>query len=67
LDPLEDTLTLPLAPPAVLGANATVNDVLWPALNVMGSDRPLMLKPAAVTVAAEIVTLVPPLLVNVTV
>ena len=57
--------TLPLAAPPVVGVNVTVNDVLCPVVNVNGSEIPLMLKPVPVAEAAEIVRLVPPLLVKV--
>ena len=59
------TVTLPLADPELLGANLTLNDVLCPAFKVSGRDNPLMLKPVPLADAAEIVTLEPPLLVNV--
>ena len=64
-DPFEVIVTLPLTAPAADGANLTVNEVLCPAFRVRGNVSPLMLKPAPVVEAAEIVTLVPPLLVNV--
>jgi hypothetical protein len=64
-DPLEVMLTLPLAAPLVVGENCTVNDVLWPAFSVNGSDRPLKLNPGSLALAAEIVRLVPPELVRV--
>ena len=38
--PLEVMLTLPLAAPLAVGAKVTVNDVLWPALNVKGKVSP---------------------------
>ena len=40
-DPLEVMAMLPLTVPAAAGANFTVNEVLWPALNVRGRVRPL--------------------------
>jgi hypothetical protein len=58
---------VPLAPPPVDGANCAVNEVLWPAPKVFGVASPLMLNPAPVVVAWEIVTLADPLFVNVTV
>ena len=64
-DPFEVIVTLPLTAPAADGANLTVNEVLCPAFRVRGNVSPLMLKPAPVVEAAEIVTLVPPLLVSV--
>jgi hypothetical protein len=64
-DPLEVMLTLPLAAPFVVGAKSTVNEVLWPVVSVNGKDKPLKLNPVPVAVAAEIVRLVPPVLVSV--
>ena len=64
-EPLEVMLTLPLAAPLVVGEKSTVNDLLWPAVNVKGKDRPLKLNPLPLAVAAEIVRLEPPELVNV--
>jgi hypothetical protein len=64
-EPFEVMLTLPLAEPLVVGEKSTVNDVLWPAVNVKGKDRPLKLNPAPLAVAAEIVRLDPPVLVSV--
>jgi hypothetical protein len=57
--------TLPLAAPAAVGANFTVNDALEFALMVWGALSPLMLNPVPVTLAAEIVTEAVPLLVSV--
>jgi hypothetical protein len=64
-EPLDVMVTVPLADPLALGAKTTVNDVLWPALNVKGRLRPLRLKPLPLAAAAEIVRLEPPLLVKV--
>lgn len=64
-DPSEVITTLPLAAPVALGLKTTVNDVLSPALKVRGKLSPLRLKPLPLAAAAEIVRLVPPLLVNV--
>jgi hypothetical protein len=64
-EPLEVMLTLPLAAPLVVGEKSTVNDVLWPAVNVKGKDRPLKLNPLPLAGAAEIVRLDPPELVRV--
>ena len=61
----EVMLTLPLAAPLAVGEKSTVNDVLWPAVNVKGKDRPLKLNPVPLAVAAEIVRLEPPVLVRV--
>jgi hypothetical protein len=64
-EPVEVMLTLPLAVPLAVGLKSTVNDVLWPAVNVRGKDRPLRLNSVPLAVAAEIVRLVPPVLVRV--
>ena len=64
-EPFEVMLTLPLAAPLVVGANSTVNDVLWPAVNVKGRASPLKLNPAPLAEAAEMVRLVPPEFVSV--
>ncbi len=64
-EPFEVMLTLPLAAPLVVGEKSTVNEVLWPAVNVKGKDRPLRLNPLPLALAAEIVRLVPPVLVSV--
>jgi len=64
-EPFEVILTLPLAAPLVLGEKSTVNEVLWPAANVKGKDRPLKLNPLPLAAAAETVRLVPPVLVRV--
>jgi hypothetical protein len=59
------TEMLPLALPAVVGANWAVNDALPPALIVTGTMRPLIVNPAPVALAAEIVTVADPEFVNV--
>jgi hypothetical protein len=64
LAPFEVTLTLPLAAPLAVGEKRTVNDVLWPAANVKGKVSPFKLNPP-LAAAAEIVRLVPPVLVRV--
>jgi hypothetical protein len=64
-EPLEVMLRLPLAAPLAVGEKSTVNDVLWPAVNVTGRDSPLKLNPVPLAAAAEMVRLVPPVLVNV--
>jgi hypothetical protein len=63
-EPVEVMLTLPLAAPFVVGDKSTVNEVLWPAVNVKGKDKPLKLNPAPLAVAAEMVRLEPPVLVS---
>jgi len=64
-EPVEVMLTLPLAAPLVVGEKSTVNDVLWPAVSVSGKDSPLKLNPVPLAAAAEIVRVVPPVLVSV--
>src|SRR5208282_3216915 len=64
-EPVDVMLTLQLAAPLAVGEKSTVKDVLWPAVNVKGKDKPLRLNPAPLAVAAEIVRLVPPVLVRV--
>ena len=51
---------LPVALPATEGENCAVNVLFCPALIVNGVDKPLILKPVPVTLAAEIVTLAVP-------
>ncbi len=64
-DAVEVMLTLPLAAPAEVGLNNTENDVLWPAVKVTGRVRPLKVNPVPVALAAEMVMVVPPVLVRV--
>ena len=64
-EPFEVMLTPPLAAPLAVGLKSTVNEVLWPAVNVKGKDRPFRLNPLPLAVAAEIVRLDPPELVRV--
>ena len=56
---------VPLALPADVGSNETLNVVLCPAVSVTGVVMPLKLKPVPVTATCEIETLVPPVLVTV--
>ena len=63
--PSEEMRRLPLTPPVAAGANCTENEVLCPAFRVIGSVRPLRLKPVPLAEAAEIVRLEPPELVSV--
>jgi hypothetical protein len=65
LDPLEVMLTLPLAVPLTVGEKTTVNEVLWPAVSVKGKEMPFKLNPVPLAAAAEMVRLVPPVLVSV--
>ena len=64
-EPLDVMLTLPLTGPLAVGLKTTVNEVFWPGFNVKGRVRPLKLNPAPLALAAEIVRLVPPVLVRV--
>jgi hypothetical protein len=64
-DAVDVMLTLPLAAPLALGSNVTVNDVLWPAAKVAPAAIPLKLNPAPLAEIAEMVRLVPPVLVRV--
>src|SRR6266852_4233166 len=57
--------TLPLALPGAEGANCALNVVFCPAASVSGTDKPAMPKPVPETLAAEIVTLAVPELLNV--
>ena len=57
----------PDAAPVAVGENWAVNDVLCPAPKVNGRESPLMLNPVPVALAWEIVTLVLPVFVSVTV
>ena len=58
---------LPVTLPDEVGAKMALKAVLCPAVRVRGNDSPLILKPAPLTVACEIVTLPVPVLVRVTV
>jgi hypothetical protein len=59
-DAFEVTVTVPGKVPADVGANFTVNVALCPAVNVTGGVIPEMLNPVPVAATAEIVALVPP-------
>jgi hypothetical protein len=63
----EVTVSVPGKEPADVGANVTVNVVLCPGVNVTGGVIPEMLNPVPVAATAEIVALVPPVLVSVSV
>ena len=65
LEAFEVMVTVPLAAPAAVGVNVTLNVVLCPAFNVTGTETPFRLKPVPVIPTCEIVTLVPPVLVTV--
>jgi len=57
---------LPVTPPAVVGANWTLKEVLCPAPRVDGKESPLMVKPAPLSVARLITIFTFPLFVRVT-
>jgi hypothetical protein len=54
------TVTVPGNVPADVGANVTVNVALCPAVNVTGAVIPVTLNPVPEAATAEIVALVPP-------
>ena len=54
------TVKVPENVPALVGANFTIIVVLCPAVNVTGGVIPEMLNPVPVAATAEIVALVPP-------
>jgi hypothetical protein len=60
------TVTPPLKLPLAVGANATLKEVDWPALSVMG-DSPLTVNPVPVTLSFDSDTLPVPVFVRVTV
>ena len=64
---LEVMAKLPVTPPPAVGENFVLKLTLWPAVSVVGKLKPVMLNPEPVVLAAEIVTLVPPELVRVSV
>jgi hypothetical protein len=64
-DAFEVMVTVPLAPPVVVGANFTLRDVLCPAVKVNGTAIPLRVNPVPLMAAWEIVTLALPVLVSV--
>jgi len=59
-DAFDVTVTVPVNVPALVGANFTVNVVLCPAVNVTGGVIPVTLYPVPVAATAEMVALVPP-------
>jgi hypothetical protein len=65
LDAFEVMVTVPLAAPAAVGVNVTLNVALCPAFNVTGTETPLRLNPVPLVPTCEIVTLVPPVFVTV--
>ncbi|HEY6270490.1 MAG TPA: hypothetical protein VIX19_00680 [Terriglobales bacterium] len=67
LEAFDVTVTLPVKLPPDVGANFTVNEALCPGVNVSGGVIPEMLNPVPDTEAAEMVALVPPVFVTVSV
>jgi hypothetical protein len=63
----EVTIAVPLNVPTEVGANVTVKVVLCPGVNVTGGVMPEMLYPVPAAATAEIVALVPPVFVTVSV
>ena len=61
---VEVTLMPPIPLSADCGANTALKVTLAPGLSTIGKLSPLMLNPVPVTVACEIVTLVPPVFVS---
>ncbi len=57
--------TLPVKLLAEAGAKLAVKEVVCPGLRVAGTDKPVMLKPVPEVLAAEMVTLAVPELLNV--
>ena len=64
---LEVMAKLPVTAPPAMGENFVLKLTLWPAVSVVGKLKPLTLNPEPVVPAAEIVMLVPPELVRVSV
>src|SRR5271165_6242326 len=64
-EPVEVMVTFPLTAPLAVGLKSTLNEVLWPAVRVTGNVSTLKLNPAPLALAAEMVRLDPPVLVNV--
>ena len=64
---LEVMAKLPVTLPPAVGEKFVLKLTLWPAVSIVGKVKPLTLNPEPVVLAAEIVTLVPPELVRVSV
>jgi hypothetical protein len=64
---LDAMAKLPVTAPPAVGENFVLKLTLWPAVSVVGKLKPLTLNPEPVVPAAEIVMLVPPELVRVSV
>jgi hypothetical protein len=67
LEAFDVTVTVPANVPADVGANFTVKVVLCPGVSVTGGVMPETLNPVPVAATAEIVALVPPVFVTVSV
>jgi hypothetical protein len=66
-DAFDVTITVPLNVVMLVGVKVTVNVVLCPGVNVTGGMIPEMLNPVPDSATTEIVALVPPVLVSVSV
>jgi hypothetical protein len=66
-DAFDVTITVPLNVVMLVGVKVTVNVVLCPGVNVTGGVIPEMLNPVPDSATTEIVALVPPVLVSVSV
>ena len=66
-DAFDVTVTVPLNVPDEVGAKVTLNVVLCPGVSVTGGVIPEMLYPVPAVATAEIVALVPPVFVTVSV
>jgi hypothetical protein len=66
-DAFELTVSVPVNVVTVVGAKVTVNDVLCPAVNVTGVVIPEVVNPVPDAATAEIVALVPPVFVTVSI
>jgi hypothetical protein len=65
LDAFDPIDTVPLDEPAAVGAKVTVKVTLCPVFSVVGTVKPLRVNPLPLTEAADMVTAVPPVFVNV--
>jgi hypothetical protein len=65
LEPVDVTVTLPLALPAVNGAKVTLKVALCPAVSVAGVEIPLTVNPAPLMPTCDTVTVDPPVFVTV--
>ena len=60
-------VSVPLAGPVAVGSKLTLSEALWPAVSVSGVEIPLIVNSVLFTDTCEIVTLVPPVLVSISV